>query len=212
MPRQAASSGRGTKKPPVSNAARNQLIDCYDRGSNYKDFAKSMGINLKTASRIILDYIKTGKREALLKGGRCNVKVDDEMRAYLYEAINNNPSITLRKINEGCKVRATKENSALGLRLHRFPRNPHRRQLWVNAINRPDWIASDNDRICGLHFHSRYPVRNTASIDYVPTIFSSRPQDESNFVTEQRLKCFNTVNNSATRYPDNVIKLHICRK
>ncbi|XP_014782207.1 uncharacterized protein LOC106877732 isoform X18 [Octopus bimaculoides] len=104
MPRQAASSGRGTKKPPVSNAARNQLIDCYDRGSNYKDFAKSMGINLKTASRIILDYIKTGKREALLKGGRCNVKVDDEMRAYLYEAINNNPSITLRKINEGMRL------------------------------------------------------------------------------------------------------------
>lgn len=104
MPRQVASSGRGTKKPPVSNAARNQLIDWYDRRLNYKDFAKSMGINLKTASRIILDYIKTGKREALLRGGRYNVKVDDEMRAYLYGKINNNPSITLRKINEGMRL------------------------------------------------------------------------------------------------------------
>lgn len=105
----------------------------------------------------------------------------------------------------GCKVRATKENSVLGLRLHRFPRNPHRRQLWVNAINRPNWIASDNDRICGLHFHSRCPVRNTDSIDYVPTIFSPRLQDESNFVTKQSLKYFNIVNNRATRYPDVIV-------
>lgn len=73
----------------------------------------------------------------------------------------------------GCTMRATKANSARGIRLHRFPRNSHRRRLWVEAINRENWTATDNDRICGLHFHSGYPIPNVANVDFVPSLFPS---------------------------------------
>ena len=103
MPPQAASSEHGMKKKPTPNVSRQQLINCYNRESDYKYFATSIGVNLKTTNRILVQYVKAGKTEASPKGGKRHLKVDDEMRGYLYQTIKENPAITLKKMNENIR-------------------------------------------------------------------------------------------------------------
>ncbi|XP_034429443.1 uncharacterized protein LOC117754583 isoform X4 [Hippoglossus hippoglossus] len=51
----------------------------------------------------------------------------------------------------GCRNRRT---PGTGLSFYRFPRDPDRKQRWIEAVNREGWIPNDGSRLCSTHFIS----------------------------------------------------------
>ena len=68
-----------------------------------------------------------------------------------------------------CHSRYSKEK---GMKLFRFPTNPSRRDAWIRAIRRDNWIANEYSRICQLHFLSGKPSPFPCNPYYVPSKFS----------------------------------------
>ncbi|XP_064215744.1 THAP domain-containing protein 5 isoform X2 [Tribolium castaneum] len=71
----------------------------------------------------------------------------------------------------GCTQRATKK----GVTFHAFPRDPALRKKWVIAINRDNFVPTENSRICGKHFQdSDYIIqigKKRLENDAVPSVF-----------------------------------------
>ncbi len=53
---------------------------------------------------------------------------------------------------KGCKTGYGNAKLPPGVSNHLFPRDPEKRQLWIKAIPRDDWIPSAKSVICSLHF------------------------------------------------------------
>ena len=68
----------------------------------------------------------------------------------------------------GCASRYSKKK---GVKLYRFPRDPERRSLWIQAIKREKWQPNEHSRVCGRHFISGRPSRFRNDPDFVPSIF-----------------------------------------
>ena len=68
----------------------------------------------------------------------------------------------------GCASRYSKKK---GVKLYRFPIDPERRSLWIQAIKREKWQPNEHSRICGRHFISGQPSRFRNDPDFVPSIF-----------------------------------------
>lgn len=51
----------------------------------------------------------------------------------------------------GCRNRRT---PGTALSFYRFPRDPERKQRWVDAVNREGWQPNDGSRLCSTHFIS----------------------------------------------------------
>ena len=52
----------------------------------------------------------------------------------------------------GCRSGYGQEKLPEGVSAHIFPKDPIRRDLWIKAIPRADWIPAQNARVCSLHF------------------------------------------------------------
>ncbi|XP_059895294.1 uncharacterized protein LOC132448209 isoform X1 [Gadus macrocephalus] len=74
----------------------------------------------------------------------------------------------------GCRNRRT---PGTALSFYRFPRDPERKQRWVDAVNRQGWQPNDGSRLCSSHFISGKQVKNPRSPDYVPSLFSPPAPD-----------------------------------
>ncbi|KAG7256454.1 hypothetical protein CRUP_001582 [Coryphaenoides rupestris] len=74
----------------------------------------------------------------------------------------------------GCRNRRT---PGTALSFYRFPRDPERKQRWVDAVNREGWQPNDGSRLCSTHFISGKQVKNPRSPDYVPSVFSPPAPD-----------------------------------
>ena len=70
-----------------------------DEEEDYLLVADTLGVNRSTARGIVARYIREGRIRERLRGGRNNVRVDDEMRDCLEEIINENCLLTLIQIN-----------------------------------------------------------------------------------------------------------------
>ena len=70
-----------------------------DEEEIYLLVADTLGVNRSTARGIVARYIREGRIRERLRGGRNNVRVDDEMRDCLEEIINENCLLTLIQIN-----------------------------------------------------------------------------------------------------------------
>ena len=69
-------------------------------------FADTLGVNRSTAtSRIVARYIREGRIEERPRGGRNNVRVDEEMRNFLSEIVDDNCLLTLWQINRELRRR-----------------------------------------------------------------------------------------------------------
>nr|XP_019956310.1 PREDICTED: uncharacterized protein LOC109638005 isoform X3 [Paralichthys olivaceus] len=53
----------------------------------------------------------------------------------------------------GCRNRRT---PGTGLSFYRFPRDPDRKQRWIEAVNREGWVPNDGSRLCSTHFISDF--------------------------------------------------------
>ncbi|XP_032223600.2 uncharacterized protein LOC116604807 [Nematostella vectensis] len=85
---------------------RERIIRSFeDEEEDYLLVADTLGVNPSTARGIVARYIREGRIEERPRGGRNNVRVDDEMRDCLNDIINDNCLLTLSRINQELRRR-----------------------------------------------------------------------------------------------------------
>ena len=79
---------------------RERIVRAFeDEEGDYLLVADALGVNQSTARGIVARYIREARIRERPRGGRNNLRVDDEMRDCLEEIINENCSLTLTQIN-----------------------------------------------------------------------------------------------------------------
>ena len=76
-----------------------------DEEEDYLVVANTLGVNRSTARGIVARYIREGRIQERPRGGRNNVRADEEMRDCLEEIINENCLLTLARINNELRRR-----------------------------------------------------------------------------------------------------------
>ena len=76
-----------------------------DDGEDHLFVADTLGVNRSTARSIVARYIREGRIEERPRGGRNNVRVDEEMRNCLSEIVDENCLLTLWQINRELRRR-----------------------------------------------------------------------------------------------------------
>lgn len=90
----------------IPNESRQRLVRAFeDANEDYLVVADTIGVNRSTARGIIATYLREGRVDERPRGGRNNVKVDEEMKQCLNEIIDENCLLTLRELNEELRRR-----------------------------------------------------------------------------------------------------------
>ena len=76
-----------------------------DVSEDYLTVAATIGVNRSTARSIVARYLREGRIAERPRGGANHVRVDDEMRNFLNDIINENCLLTLAQINQELKQR-----------------------------------------------------------------------------------------------------------
>ena len=76
----------------------------------------------------------------------------------------------------GCTNRYKRNNVSY----RRFLKDEKRREKWISAIKRENWIAPKDARLCGAHFKSGKPSPDPSHPDNVPSIFVFKRRDVGN--------------------------------
>ena len=84
---------------------RNRILSFEDEQEDYLLVADTLGVNRSTARGIVALYITEGRIRERPRGGRNNVRVDDEMRDCLEQIISENCLLTLAQINSELRRR-----------------------------------------------------------------------------------------------------------
>ena len=85
---------------------RERIVRAFeDEEEDYLLVADMLGVNRSTARGIVARYIREGRIQERPRGGRNNVRVDDEMRDCLEQIINENCLLTLAQINRELRRR-----------------------------------------------------------------------------------------------------------
>ena len=91
----------------ISNEHRHMIVRAIEE--EMEDYllvsADTLGINRSTARGIIATYVREGRIEARPRGGRNNVKVDDDMKDCLNNILDENCMLTLDQINQELRNR-----------------------------------------------------------------------------------------------------------
>ena len=75
----------------------------------------------------------------------------------------------------GCRSCTAREGRQ-GVKFFRFPKEPDKRQVWIDRIGRTNkdgspWTPPGNARLCSMHFRSGNHSNDPQNPDYAPTIF-----------------------------------------
>ena len=90
----------------ISLEHRERIVrEFEDEEEDYLVVADTLGVNRSTARCIVARYIREGRIQERPRGGRNNVRVDEEMRACLEEIIKENCLLTLARINNELRRR-----------------------------------------------------------------------------------------------------------
>ena len=85
---------------------RERIIRAFeDENEDYILVADTLGVNRSTARSIVARYIREGRIAERPRGGRNNVRVDNEMRDCLNDILNENCLLTLAQMNRELRVR-----------------------------------------------------------------------------------------------------------
>lgn len=83
---------------PASSVDRQRLIAAIENGSSLREAAAVLQLPVSTAYRIARQHRLEGRTEALPRGGQRLLKVDDEMRQFLNQKLQENPFLTLKEM------------------------------------------------------------------------------------------------------------------
>ena len=90
----------------IPNEHRERLVRAFeDPREDYLLVADMLGVNRSTARGIVATYVREGRFHERPRGGRNNVKVDDEMKQCLNEIVDENCLLTLSEINQELRRR-----------------------------------------------------------------------------------------------------------
>lgn len=83
----------------VCVADRERLIQAYRDGTDYVAVARQLGVPRTTAWSVIAKWLRTGEETASRRGGNRPRKVDNEMLDFYQLLIDDDPTITLKRLN-----------------------------------------------------------------------------------------------------------------
>ena len=87
------------RRSRVSLEHRERIVRAFeDANQDYIAVADTLGVHRSTARSIVPRFFKEGRIEERPRGGRNNVRVEDEMKDCLHEIINENCLLTLWQI------------------------------------------------------------------------------------------------------------------
>ena len=96
-------------------------------------------------------------------------------------------SASLKMVNSCVAYNCTNRvKPGSGISFHHFPKNEERRQKWIQAVCRKNWMPSQNSYICSVHFESKCVVIRPGKKghrlydDAVPTVFDFPQHLQSN--------------------------------
>ena len=90
----------------IPNEVRRRIVRAFeDPTEDYLSVADTLGVNRSTARSIVATYLHEGRVNERPRGGRNNVRVDNEMRDCINEILNENCLLTLQQINEELRRR-----------------------------------------------------------------------------------------------------------
>ena len=82
----------------IPNETRERIDRAFeDPSEDYLAVADTLGVNRSTARSIVAKYNREGRVNEKPRGGRNNVKVDEEMKDCLNEIVNENCLLTLKQ-------------------------------------------------------------------------------------------------------------------
>ena len=80
---------------------------------------------------------------SVIKKVYSNLKTVDNIFHLFIDDFNSN-------IMTGCCADYCTNSSTKGHQMCRFPREPKRRKIWIENVNRADWIPSSNAMLCDV--------------------------------------------------------------
>ena len=84
----------------ISHDHRQRIVQAFEHeNEDYLLVADTLGVNRSTARGIVARFIREGRIHELARGGRNNIRVDEEMQDCLEQIINENSVLTLVQIN-----------------------------------------------------------------------------------------------------------------
>ena len=92
------------RRRAISAVDKRRLVDSFNNGEDYLTLANQLGINLSTA-RNIVRRVRLGGEIARPRGGRRNVKVDNDIINMLLELVDVYPEYTLKQFNNALRER-----------------------------------------------------------------------------------------------------------
>ena len=84
----------------VSAADRERIVQAYRAGNDYVAVARRLSVRRTTAWSVVAKWLRTGETAAARRGGCRPRKVDNEMIDFYLLLIEDDPTITLKRINE----------------------------------------------------------------------------------------------------------------
>ena len=88
------------RRQRISQEDTERLVRAFEElDQDYLTVADTLGVNRSTARGIIARYIRENRTTERPRGGRNNVKVNDEMKQCLEAIVNENCTLTLEAIN-----------------------------------------------------------------------------------------------------------------
>lgn len=90
----------------IPQEQRQRIVQAFENeDEDYLNVADTLGVNRSTARGIVARFITEGRIHELPRGGRNNIRVDEEMRDCLEQIINENCVLTLVQINRELRRR-----------------------------------------------------------------------------------------------------------
>ena len=89
------------KRNGIRNEIRRRIVRAYDDpAEDYLSVAKTLGVNRITAKSIVATSLREARVDERTRGGRNNVRVDNQMRDCINEISDENCLLTLQQIKE----------------------------------------------------------------------------------------------------------------
>ena len=124
--------GRGRGRGRVSNVDWQRLVDAFEDGDDYHELAALLAIPYQTARSIICVWLAEGRVQRLPEGGACNIKLTDDMQAFIRDFVLQQHFTTIAVVGQELAVRFP--DTAISNQQFRFSARHLQNQLITTKI------------------------------------------------------------------------------